>query len=265
MQPAAFFQSLWRDYVSITPQAQVIHDLFEATDGEVINDHVAFRTFADTPLRLDVLEPIILAMGYERQDSYDFKAKKLRAHSFIHPDPTVPKVFCSELLVDQLSDASQQIIKKYTAEIQEATLDPSVFWSGRHWSMPSWEEYNAVMAESEYGAWLLAIGVRCNHFTVSVNHLTTTSDIREVLSRVKTAGYAVNTVGGEVKGTPEALLEQGSTMADKQTFTFGCGQAHEIPTCFYEFALRHADNQGVVYQGFVEANADKIFESTNAM
>jgi len=137
MQPAAFFQSLWRDYVSITPQAQVIHDLFEATDGEVINDHVAFRTFADTPLRLDVLEPIILAMGYERQDSYDFKAKKLRAHSFIHPDPTVPKVFCSELLVDQLSDASQQIIKKYTAEIEEATLDPSVFWSVFHCSMPS--------------------------------------------------------------------------------------------------------------------------------
>lgn len=123
MQPQAFFQSLWTDYVSITPQAQQVHDLFAATDGEVINDHVAFRTFADTPLRLDVLEPLILAMGYERQDSYEFKAKKLRAHSFIHPDPTVPKVFCSELLVDQLSPENQAIIKKYTAEIKEQALD----------------------------------------------------------------------------------------------------------------------------------------------
>lgn len=264
MQPQAFFQSLWTDYVSITPQAQQVHDLFAATDGVVINDHVAFRTFADTPLRLDVLEPLILAMGYERQDSYEFKAKKLRAHSFIHPDPTVPKVFCSELLVDQLSPENQAIIQKYTAQIKEQALDQSVFWSGRHWAMPSWDDYNAVMAESEYGAWLLAIGVRCNHFTVSVNHLTSTDDIREVLGRVKTAGFAVNTVGGEVKGTPEALLEQGSTMADKQAFTFAGGESHVIPTCFYEFAKRHADADGIVYQGFIEANADKIFESTHA-
>lgn len=264
MQPQAFFQSLWTDYVSITPQAQQVHDLFAATDGEVINDHVAFRTFADTPLRLDVLEPLILAMGYERQDSYEFKAKKLRAHSFIHPDPTVPKVFCSELLVDQLSPENQAIIKKYTAEIKEQALDQSVFWSGRHWAMPSWDDYNAVMAESEYGAWLLAIGVRCNHFTVSVNHLTSTDDIREVLNRVKSAGFAVNTVGGEVKGTPEALLEQGSTMADKHAFEFAGGERQVIPTCFYEFAKRHANTEGVVYQGFIEANADKIFESTHA-
>ncbi|WP_028468612.1 DUF1338 domain-containing protein [Neptunomonas japonica] len=263
MQAEIFFNELWTDYVNIAPQAQKIHDLFAATDGEVINDHVAFRTFANTPLRLDLLEPLILAMGYERQDSYEFKAKKLRAHSFIHPNPLVPKIFCSELLVEQLSDSAQKTIEKYTAQITEKSLDQSVFWSGRHWEMPSWDDYNTLMAESEYGAWLLAIGVRVNHFTVSINHLTTTSAIREVLERVKSAGYKVNTVGGEVKGTPESLLEQSSTMADRQFFEFTGGDQHEIPTCFYEFAKRHADNQGVVYQGFIEANADKIFESTN--
>lgn len=263
MQAETFFNELWTDYVSIAPQAQKIHDLFAATDGEVINDHVAFRTFANTALRLDLLEPLILAMGYERQDSYEFKAKKLRAHSFIHPNPLVPKIFCSELLVDQLSDSAQKIIEKYTAQVTGKLLDQSVFWSGRHWEMPSWDDYNTLMAESEYGAWLLAIGVRVNHFTVSINHLTTTSAIRDVLERVKSAGYKVNTVGGEVKGTPESLLEQSSTMADRQVFEFTGGDQHEIPTCFYEFAKRHADNQGVVYQGFIEANADKIFESTN--
>lgn len=263
MQVEAFFNELWTDYVGIAPQAQKIHDLFAATDGEVINDHVAFRTFANTPLRLDFLEPLILAMGYERQDSYEFKAKKLRAHSFIHPNPRVPKIFCSELLVDQLSEAAQKIIGNYTLKITAEYRDQAVFWSGRHWAMPSWDDYNTLMAESEYGAWLLAIGVRVNHFTVSINHLRTTSAIHEVLERVKSAGYQVNTVGGEVKGTPESLLEQSSTMADRQVFEFSGGDLHEIPTCFYEFAKRHADNQGVVYQGFIEANADKIFESTN--
>ena len=264
MNAEQFFNELWQDYITITPQAEQIKQLFAKTDGIVINDHVAFRTFADTPLKLDNLEPLILGMGYERQGSYDFKAKKLRAQSFIHPNPNVPKVFISELLVDQLSESAQAIIGKYTAQIKEQDLDLSVFWSARHWEMPSFEEYQAVMEESEYGAWLLAIGVRVNHFTVSVNHLHTTDCIREVLQRVKDAGFAVNTVGGEVKGTPEALLEQGSTMADRQNYIFAGGEEFEIPTCFYEFAKRYPDAEGVVYQGFVEANADKIFESTNA-
>lgn len=264
MNAEHFFDQLWQDYIQITPQAEQIKQLFAATDGTVINDHVAFRTFADTPLQLDNLEPLILAMGYERQGSYDFKAKKLRAHSFIHPNPAVPKVFVSELLTDQLSPATQQIIARYTAQIEPRSLSQAVFWSGRHWDMPSFADYQAVMEESEYGAWLLAIGVRVNHFTVSINHLTSTHCIRETLQRVKDAGYAVNTVGGEVKGTPESLLEQGSTLADRQAYTFAGDDVQEIPTCFYEFALRHPDDQGVVYQGFIEANADKIFESTNA-
>lgn len=259
-----FFEQLWKDYTQITPQAQVIHDLFKESDGTVINDHVAFRTFAGTPICLDNLEPIILSLGYERQDSYRFVSKSLRAHSFIHPDPEQPKIFCSELLVEELSDDVQAIIQRYTAQIQAETLAPSVFWSGRHWEMPSWEDYQAVMAESEYGAWLLAIGVRVNHFTVSVNALTSVDSIEAVLTRVKAAGYAVNSVGGEVKGSPQALLEQGSTMADQEVFTFAGGNEQRIPTCFYEFAKRYADAEGVVYQGFVEANADKIFESTNA-
>jgi len=264
MKPELFFSELWQDYIEITPQAEKIKQLFEATDGTVINDHVAFRTFAHTPLQLDNLVPLIFSMGYELQDEYTFTAKKLRAKSFIHPDPSVPKIFISELRTELLSEDAQAMIKKYTDQIEEKDLDLSVFWSARHWEMPSWDEYHALMEETEYGAWLLAIGVRVNHFTVSINHLTTTNEIRDVLQRVKDAGFGVNTVGGEVKGTKESLLEQGSTMADRQEYEFAGDQKHEIPTCFYEFAMRHPNAEGVVYQGFIEANADKIFESTNA-
>lgn len=264
MNTETFFAELWCDYTSITPQAEQVKQIFATTDGEVINDHVAFRTFANTPLQLDNLEPLILSLGYERQDSYNFEAKKLHAYSFIHTDPKAPKIFVSELLTDQLSDKSQAIINKYTQQIEAKALNLSVFWSGRHWDMPSFDEYQTLMAETEYGAWLLAIGVRVNHFTVSVNHLTSSDTLQDVLRRVKEAGFAVNTVGGEVKGTPADLLEQGSTMADRQAFEFAGGETHEIPTCFYEFALRHADIEKNLYQGFIAANADKIFESTNA-
>ena len=36
-----------------------------------------------------------------------------------------------------------------------------------------------------------------------------------------------------------------------------------VPSCYYEFAKRYSDSTGQIYQGFVTASADKIFESTN--
>ncbi len=38
---------------------------------------------------------------------------------------------------------------------------------------------------------------------------------------------------------------------------------HQVPSCYYEFAKRYKDAKGKLYQGFVAASADKIFESTN--
>jgi len=44
---------------------------------------------------------------------------------------------------------------------------------------------------------------------------------------------------------------------------FADGDRHEIPTCYYEFARRYRDREGALFQGFVTASADKIFESTD--
>ena len=57
-------------------------------------------------------------------------------------------------------------------------------------------------------------------------------------------------------------MKKSSTMAEKQQVTFEEGK-FEIPSCYYEFALRHKDDRGELYQGFVSASADKIFESTH--
>jgi hypothetical protein len=40
-------------------------------------------------------------------------------------------------------------------------------------------------------------------------------------------------------------------------------ERHEIPTCYYEFARRYPLADGRLYQGFVAASADRIFESTH--
>jgi len=267
-----FFDHLWQDYLKLAPQAQVIADHFAQHTAEVVNDHVAFRTFAGTDLDLDHLEPLLIALGYQVQAQYRFEVKKLRARSYQHQDPRVPKIFLSELLVQQLTPSAQNILERYTRQIDKPELEPDVFYSGRAWSMPSWSDYSALLAESEYAAWLIAIGLRANHFTISINHLDIQGGVSDVLEEVKRLGFAVNTTGGEVKGSPAVMLEQGSTMADQQIFTFSEGDQHAIPTCFYEFALRYpvlgsgsSSRPGnELFQGFVEGNADKIFDSTNS-
>jgi hypothetical protein len=121
-----------------------------------------------------------------------------------------------------------------------------------------------LLAESEYAAWLSVWGLRANHFTVSVNALRQTPDLLQVLALVKGAGFALNAEGGESKGSPQALLEQGSTLADRVEFEFAGGEIQQVPSCYYEFAKRYPDEAGKLYDGFVPASAERLFASTDA-
>lgn len=266
MNITSFFNQLWQDYIQLAPEAKTIVDHFSTSDRPVINDHVAFRTFGSSPLSLENLEPLIFSLGFKATGQYRFEQKKLHARSYQHTDPSVPKIFLSQLCVEELSDSSQQVLAKYTDQILESkALDESVFWSGRSWTMPSWHDYQTLLEESEYAAWLCTLGLRANHFTLSVNDLSPIPSLSDVLAEVKSMGFKINQSGGEIKGSPDILLEQGSTLASSQMFTFAGGEQHIIPTCFYEFARRYPDQSGQVFQGFVEGNADKIFDATHAL
>lgn len=263
MQTADFFTVLWQQYTARTPQAQAIYDLFASQGEKVVNDHVAFRTFDCPQVGLAALQPHLLEMGYEVLDDYAFPGKHLKARAFLHPDETIPKVFVSALERGVLSKSAEALLDLIVAQIpDDAAADASVFSAGRLWETPSLAEYELLASESEYASWLAVHGYCANHFTVSVNHLHGFGDMAAVLDAVKGVGFALNTVGGEIKGVPADLLVQGSTLADQQTLEFRCGKSAEVPTCFYEFAERFADSDGAVFQGFLAANADKIFEST---
>ena len=67
---------------------------------------------------------------------------------------------------------------------------------------------------------------------------------------------------GKIKGTPDDLLEQSSTLAGEIVVSFSDGP-HTIPGCYYEFARRYPDASGRLFSGFVPGSASKIFESTD--
>lgn len=258
------FHNLWQNYCEVTPSAQRIHRLLDNTQGKsIVNDHIALRTFNLGRLNLDKLAAHFTALGYHQGGEYHFEAKKLYARHFEHPDPTAPKVFISELLVEQCSNTLQSIVHGLVDKANPSVVTDSNFlYSGRHWDL-DYATYQTLLEESEYAAWLAAWGYRANHFTVSVNHLSQFRTLSEVNQKLKDEGYRLNSSGGEIKGSPEELLEQSSTMADRAEVAFS-DQIVSIPSCFYEFALRYPMPDGELYRGFVAASADKIFESTDS-
>lgn len=261
----AFFEALWDDYVAMTPRVAKIRALFEADNETVANDHVAFRTFDRDPIGLERLERLVLAMGYRRLEPYHFEEKNLDAWGYVPPDPGLPRIFLSALRVDALSPAAREIIDRLCVAIDpERVGHASVFHAGVLWPMPTWSEYQTLQAESDYAAWVAALGLRANHFTISVNSLTRPTTLAGVVARVEQAGYAINASGGKLRGSAAEGLEQASTLADRVRLQFGDGSEHEIPSCYYEFALRHPGPDGALYPGFVAASADRIFESTDA-
>lgn len=262
MTPDLLFKSLWDDYIErLCPSAEKVHQLLKEEE-DLINDHIALRTFNVAPLGIDTLAKPFLALGYKACGDYVFESKKLVAKHFEHPDPNQPKVFISELKVEECSSELQAIVAKLVAQVDASKLEGQDFlFGGRLWNL-DFQDYKKLATESEYASWLAAHGYGANHFTVSVNQLNEFTEVQAVNDHLSASGFTINSVGGQVKGSPEVLLEQSSTMADKVKVEFSEG-VELVPGGFYEFAKRYPMANGELYTGFVAASADKIFESTN--
>lgn len=254
---------MWQDYVTINPMAKKIHDLFEGHGEKVLNDHIALRTFNHPRVGIDIMAKPFLESGYSYKGDYHFPEKKLYAKHYEHTDLTQPKIFISELKLEEFSPKLNSIINRMVDQIPKGAESAFDFVSGgRPWKV-SMEDYNTLMTESDYAAWVAAFGYRPNHFTVFINNLQKFSDIHDLNDYLKAQGFKLNASGGEVKGTKEVFLEQSSTLANNIEVKFDDGSM-TIPACYYEFAKRYPLPDGKLYQGFVAASADKIFESTKS-
>jgi hypothetical protein len=264
MKAETIFDRLWKQYTDENPIAGEIFKLFSEKGERVVNDHVAFRTFDDPRVNIDVIARPFIEAGYVPAGEYLFEAKKLRARHYELPgDPESPRVFISELILDQFSEDLQTTIRKELDNVSEEVLkSPELILSGRLSDSVSFATYEQLREESEYAAWLYAFGYRANHFTVSINYLQKFEGIEVLNSFLKDNGYQLNNSGGEIKGTPEQLLEQSSTLADQVEVQFSDG-SETIPGCYYEFARRYSDVSGKLFSGFIAGSADKIFESTD--
>jgi hypothetical protein len=265
METHEIFNRFWIPYSTQNPSAMRIFNLFTGLGEKVVHDHIALRTFNDPRINMDVIARIFVQNGYEERGQYEFKAKKVLGRHYEHKtNQDAPKVFISELMLEQCTEFVQKTIREMLDAIDQAIyVDPMLVYKGSIWGKIPFETYDRLRQESEYAAWTLVYGFRVNHFAIKINELKKFSTLQEINQFVKDNGYLMNIVGGnEIYGTPAELLEQSSTKAEIIPFEFSDG-IFEVPSCFYEFTLRYPDQNGKQYSGFIAANADKIFESTN--
>lgn len=264
MEHQDIFNKLWKDYVKHNPSTQRVYDLFTAEGETIVNDHVAFRTFAHPSICVDIIARPFIAAGYELRGEYTFEAKKLFAKHYEHKsDPMAPRVFISELRYNEFSPWLQDTVKRWIHGVPECLLgSPNIIFAGNAAVIPSLEAYNKLREESEYAAWLYVNGFRANHFTVSVNHLKKYDSVEKVNAFLKVNGFQMNDASGEIQGSPDELLEQSSIRAEMVEYKFIEGM-FAIPGCYYEFAKRYPDADGKLYGGFIAKSADKIFQSTD--
>ena len=98
-------------------QAGAIHAALETRGEKVVNDHIAFRTFNIPKVGIEAMVWPFLDLDWRpaKGQGYDFHEKKLFARHFEHPDPGIPKVFISELKVEEFSKILQSAVRGLVA------------------------------------------------------------------------------------------------------------------------------------------------------
>lgn len=279
---------LMQRYEERVPDVQKIFEALKSEDvitdtGEIENDHIAFRTLGVPNLGIASLEKIFLHYGYQKQDYYHFREKKLDAFWYAPPQNYYPRIFISELRVQDLSLSTQQILISYINEVKADPVDRlnlddgsavDAFLHSGLWRLPTWQDYNTLSHESEYAAWTIYNRYYLNHFTISVHNLKEGYNSIYLFNQfLLRHGFKLNNAGGMIKESPDGALLQSSTVAQVIEAAFADGDKHIISGSYVEFAERkvlppfqHLASSEIKRhhrrEGFEAANADKIFEST---
>ncbi|MDC0117214.1 DUF1338 domain-containing protein [Flavobacteriaceae bacterium] len=280
-------ESLFETYSKRVPDVTKITEAMVSNNivsnqSEIINDHIAFRTMGVKHLGIKSFEKIFLKHGYKKRDFYSFKEKKLNAYWYSHSEKNMPRIFISELKVDELAKDAQKIIKQYTNQVKNDPVDNIDlnnsdeiinFLTNPLWTLPSLFHYNELLKETEYGSWVIYNRYYLNHYTISVHELkekyNTLEDFNKFLNSI---GVKLNDSGGVIKKSKDGFLLQSSSVANKVNAHFKEGMSL-ISGSYVEFAERkilpefmnldlNKINSTHRRDGFETSNADKIFEST---
>ncbi len=290
------WELLWRDYSSRVRYAHTYAQMITKAGGTVANDHIAFRALrmvVDSPqgkvnLGIEYLGKFAEVLGYEAAGEYTFSETHLYARHYRHPQQAefdLPKLFISELIVDELPPQTIQLIQQtvsgvnllsYSAIINSFNYDSErlakellkIFTCP--WQPPRRSVVEEVNKVSQYGAWVLLHGYAVNHFTGYVNRQNTPEypDIDATARGLAKLGVPMK---AEIEGDVSCGLRQTATQAVTEIVTVLdelTDTEIQIPWtyAYYEIAQRYMveaeSGKRVLFDAFLGRNAQQLFEMT---
>ncbi|PMB19221.1 DUF1338 domain-containing protein [Fischerella thermalis] len=289
------WELLWREYSRRVSYAQTYAQMITKAGGTVANDHIAFRSLrmtVDSPqgkvnLGIEYLGQVAEALGYEVAGEYTFSETHLYARHYRHPQQQafeLPKLFISELIVDELPEEIIQLIQQTVKGVN--LLSPSAIFKNFDdntkrlakellkiftcpWQPPRRSVVEQVNKVTQYGAWVLLHGYAVNHFTGYVNRQNTTEypDIDTTARGLENLGVPMKP---EIEGDVACGLRQTATQAVTEIVTVldeFTDTEIQIPWtyAYYEIAQRYMVEESgnrVLFDAFLGRNAQQLFEMT---
>ncbi|MDM9580921.1 DUF1338 domain-containing protein [Nostoc sp. GT001] len=288
---------LWQEYSARVNHARIYQQMITTAGGTVANDHIAFRSLrllVDTPqgqvnLGIDYLGQLAEALGYVAAGEYTFAQTHLYARHYRHlqqEEFNLPKLFISELIVDELPSNIAQLISTTVSSIPKELTSPLTLLQKdgnletiakqlqqiftRPWLPPQRFVVEEVNQVTQYGAWVLLHGYAVNHFTGYINGQNTPEypDIDTTASALANLGVPMK---AEIEGNVACGLRQTATQAVTEMVTVlddNSGAEIQIPWtyAYYEIAQRYLveveSEKQQLFDAFLGSNAQQLFEMT---
>jgi len=287
---------LWGQYLKRVSYARKYVELVTQKGGNVVNDHIALRTFnthtGEQPEGIRAFRHILTCLEYKPVLKYKFSKKKLNAVHFEHIDEKFPKIFVSQLETELLPQWAQNIIKKSVkdtpyllsdqsiellqrvksdgelpAEAADYLMNDLVQYFRRPWDVPLKEDVLKINDVSQYAAWVLLHGNAVNHFTAFINfqNVTEWPDLETTCKGLEEAGIPMKET---IEGKKGSKLQQSSTQAVKEEVEVKVeGGIEEITWtyAYYELAQRNyimENGKRKLFSGFLGEQAAHLFDMT---
>jgi hypothetical protein len=289
--------NLWTNFQRRVPFVRQYLQLVESRGGSFFMDHLAFRTFNTTtgeqPSGIMAISHLIKDLHYKEAGAYHFTRQKITANHFEHPDKKFPRIFVSQLEVQDLPLWAQHLIHevvddtpyllsdnaielmnclKSSGSINEEAakilIEELTGYFRRPWNIPSKETILKINDISQYAAWVLLHGNSISHVSSLLNaqQVPEWPDLESTLEALVAAGIPMKR---EIAGKKGTLLRQAATHPVRETYLFpdGEGDFNEMAWTYAYFQLtergtiKDETNTGL-FPGFLVEQVSRLFKTT---
>ncbi len=290
-------ENLWLQYLRRVPYAHSYSEMVESKGGRVVHDHIAFRTLnthtGEQPSGIKAIGHILEMLNYRKAGKYKFPKMQVTAVHYEHPDPLLPRIFVSQLEVEDLPEWARNIINqkvfetpylisdqaiellnviedqgKINEEAAEILVEELTGYFRRPWKLPQRDDLLQINDLSQYAAWVLLHGNSVNHFAASIN-LQNVPEWPDLETTCMALAAARIPMKEEIEGEKGSILRQSATQAVKEIMRLKSGEGTIVDTewtyAYYEFTERGYvinDSGESLFSGFLTDQATHLFKMT---